>query len=55
MIWGESDCLIPREFQCLETVKSYGVQNNIHKFITTFITRKMWDDSWKVLEHPIYG
>lgn len=53
VIWGESDCLIPREFfQCLETVKSYAVQNNIHKFITTFATRKMWDDSWKILEHP---
>ena len=26
--------------------------NDIHRYITTFALRKMWDDSWKVLEHP---
>ena len=50
--WGESDSLIPKEFfQSLETIKQYANQNNIHKFVTTFALRKMWDESWKVLEH----
>ena len=53
VIWGESDCLLPREmFQALEQIKSYANQQNIHRFITTFAIRKMWDDNWKPLEHP---
>lgn len=52
IIWGESDCLMPRElFTSLEVIKEYANDNNIHRFITTFAVRKMWDDSWKVLEH----
>lgn len=52
IIWGESDCLMPRElFNTLETIKEYATDNNIHRFITTFAVRKMWDDSWKILEH----
>ena len=26
----------------------------IHRYITTFGIRKMWDESWKVLEHPLF-
>ena len=53
VIWGETDCLLPREmFQALEQIKSYANQQNIHRFITTFAIRKMWDDNWKPLEHP---
>jgi len=52
LIWGESDMLIPRQtFQVLDMVKDYAASQNIHRYITTFATRKMWDDSWKVLEH----
>jgi hypothetical protein len=52
LIWGETDCLLPREtFISLEQIKNYANSQNIHRFITTFATRKMWDDSWKVLEH----
>lgn len=52
IIWGESDCLMPAEmFHSLETIKNYAKANNIHRYVTTFSTRKMWDNSWTVLEH----
>lgn len=52
IIWGETDCLLPKEcFLVLDSLKEYTNANNIHRFITTFAVRKMWDDSWKVLEH----
>lgn len=53
VIWGESDCLVPkRAFDVLETVDINARQNGINRYISTFAMRKMWDDSWKVLEHP---
>ena len=53
VIWGESDCLMPRQmFGVLEQLKHYANEDGINRFITTFGIRKMWDDSWKVLEHP---
>ena len=52
VIWGESDALLPKEaFSTLEVIKDYGIENNIHRYVVTFALRKMWDDSWKVLEH----
>ena len=52
VIWGESDALLPKEaFSTLEVIKGYGNENNIHRYVVTFALRKMWDDSWKVLEH----
>ena len=52
VIWGESDALLPKEaFSTLEVIKGYSIQNNIHRYVVTFALRKMWDDSWKVLEH----
>ena len=53
IIWGESDCLVPKQFfRTMEAVSQYANDNDIHRYITTFALRKMWDDSWKVLEHP---
>jgi len=53
LIWGESDCLMPREmFVVLENVDKYAREQNINKFVLTFGIRKMWDKSWEVLEHP---
>jgi len=53
VIWGESDCLMPRQmFGVLEQLMEHSKSNNINRFITTFGIRKMWDDSWKILEHP---
>ena len=52
-IWGESDCLLPVEiFSAIESVSKYAKQNNVHRHIITFAVRKMWDNSWEVLEHP---
>ena len=52
VIWGESDCLVPKEFfLTLETISVYADKNNINRYITTFAVRKMWDAGWKVLEH----
>lgn len=52
LIWGETDCLLPNEcFVVLDNLKEYAAANNIHRYITTFAVRKMWDESWKVLEH----
>jgi len=53
LIWGESDCLLPKQtVQILKSIKDYTDQNSIYRYIVTFAVRKMWDDSWKVLEHP---
>ena len=53
VIWGESDCLMPRQmFGVLEQLKEHSNQQGIHRFIATFGIRKMWDESWRVLEHP---
>ena len=53
VIWGESDCLMTRQmFGVLEQLKEYANSQGVHRYITTFGIRKMWDDSWRVLEHP---
>jgi len=52
VIWGESDCLLPKElFEALELIKNYANEKNVHRYITTFAVRKMWDEHWKPLEH----
>ena len=52
VIWGESDSLLPKElFQSLEVIKNYASSQGINRYVTTFAVRKMWDDSWKPLEH----
>ena len=52
LMWGESDALIPRQtFEILDNMHSQ-VKDERPKYITFFGMCKMWDDSWKVLEHP---
>jgi len=52
LMWGESDSLIPRQtFEILDGLHSQ-VKDKTPKYISFFATCKMWDDSWKVLEHP---
>ena len=56
IIWGESDCLVPLElFTTLDTLSNYASENNINRYITTFATRKMWDNSWSILEHSDFS
>jgi len=52
LMWGESDSLIPRQtFQILDNLHN-SVKDNTPKYISFFSMCKMWDESWKVLEHP---
>ena len=52
VIWGESDALLPEQaFEVLDSIKNYATQNNVNKYVVTFALRKMWDNSWKALEH----
>ena len=52
LMWGESDSLIPRQtFEILDNLHS-GVRDTTPKYVSFFATCKMWDESWKVLEHP---
>jgi hypothetical protein len=49
LIWGETDMLVPKQ--------AFTALNNLHqnvntpKYLATFAICKMWDDSWKPLEH----
>jgi hypothetical protein len=52
LMWGETDSLIPRQtFQILDTMHT-SVKDKTPKYVSFFATCKMWDDSWKILEHP---
>jgi len=49
LIWGETDMLVPKQ--------AFTALNNLHqnintpKYLATFAICKMWDNSWKPLEH----
>ena len=52
LMWGESDSLIPHSnFQILDMLHEHNINNNIFKYLSFFGTCKMWDDSWKSIEH----
>lgn len=50
LVWGETDMLVP--------LQSFTVLDLLHqevpttKYVATFGICKMWDESWKILEHP---
>src|SRR5210317_1200300 len=50
LVLGETDMLVPKQ--------AFLALNNLHqnvntpKYLATFGICKMWDDTWKVLEHP---
>lgn len=53
LIWGETDLLIPREeFVVLDYLHNASQPS---KYIATFGICKMWDESWKGLEHPEFA
>jgi hypothetical protein len=53
LVWGESDMLAPKQmFIILDNLHQMSLQNNNPKYLAFFGTCKMWDDTWKVLEHP---
>ena len=53
LLWGETDALLPKQtFGILDSLHKQSLQNNNPKYLAFFGTCKMWDDSWKLLEHP---
>jgi len=51
LVWGESDMLVPKQmFIILNTLHQMSTTNN-PKYLAFFGTCKMWDDSWKCVEH----
>jgi hypothetical protein len=52
VLWGETDSLWPRETLALiESLDAYVSSHNINKYVIVFSDRKMWDYSWKCIEH----
>ena len=51
LVWGESDMLVPAQaFQALDIL--HQQQSSVTpKYLATFAICKMWDASWKSLEH----
>ena len=53
LMWGESDMLVPKQmFTILDNLHQMSLQNNNTKYLAFFGGCKMWDESWKELEHP---
>jgi hypothetical protein len=53
LLWGESDALLPKQtFGILDNLHQMSIQNNNPKYLAFFGTCKMWDNTWKPLEHP---
>lgn len=51
LIWGETDMLVPKQaFQSLDMLHQ-SQSGSTPKYIATFAICKMWDDTWKPLEH----
>ena len=51
-MWGETDSLIPKQtFLILDNLHQTITQNGNSKYLAFFGTCKMWDDSWKPIEH----
>lgn len=49
LVWGETDMLVPK--QMFTILHSLNTNIDTPKYIATFGICKMWDDSWKPLEH----
>ena len=55
VMWGETDSFFPKEaLQSLEVLSQYTKQQGIHRYITCFADRKMWDSSWDATVHRDY-
>jgi hypothetical protein len=52
LVWGESDMLAPKQMFVILDSLHQQVSNQTPKYLSFFGGCKMWDDSWKLLEHP---
>ena len=50
LVWGESDMLAPKQMFTVLDMLHQNAQTP--KYVATFGICKMWDDTWKALEHP---
>ena len=51
LMWGETDSLLPKQtFEILDKLH-FSVKEKTPKYVAFFGTCKMWDESWKVVEH----
>ncbi len=52
LMWGETDSLIPKQtFQVLDLLHTNNINQNTFKYLAFFGGCKMWDESWKSIEH----
>ena len=51
LVQGESDALIPKQTFTILDYLHNSVKDTTPKYLATFGINKMWDDSWKPLEH----
>lgn len=54
LIWGESDMLVPKQMFISIDLLHQQQSQQTPKYIATFAICKMWDNSWKPLEHPSF-
>lgn len=52
LVWGESDMLVPQQAFLVLDLLHQTQSKHTPKYLATFGICKMWDQSWKVLEHP---
>ena len=51
LMWGESDSLLPKQtFEILDNLHT-NAKEKTPKYVAFFGTCKMWDESWKPIEH----
>ena len=51
LIWGESDAILPKQIFVVQDSLHQQVCKETPKYLSFFATCKMWDDSWKSIEH----
>jgi hypothetical protein len=52
LMWGETDSLIPKQtFEVLDLLHINNISQDVYKYLAFFGGCKMWDDSWKSVEH----
>ena len=51
LVWGEPDMLSPKQMFTILDSLHQQVSEDTPKYLSTFAIHKMWDNSWKPLEH----
>lgn len=54
LVWGESDMLAPKQMFIVLDQLHQQVKDQTPKYLSFFGGCKMWDASWKQLEHPLF-